>query len=687
MTVGSRELNPGVGGGKILVDTQTSPTGSEAQVVKVAFGPASSATMVDDVDGQRLPVKAAGNALSTGGYWPSTSGVRFPYTANSSRADLLCDVAGNLMIRGPVTTDETSVREDFPGSSIGASVGTVAFTNGSTAITGTGFLASLRHYDYIKRDSDGDSAWAQIQEIVSDTAATLVSGYTGTTGSSASTAASHASVANGTAFTVASSSLTLNMGTAAGSAYIFRNVDFGPLAVNFANTTISQRIANQDVVLGFQNAPTSPRTFARFRFTGTTNTAVICESAYVRSGTPGANDTEQVAITMPSGITSATAARYRVEVLPNKCRFYINDIAVAETSTHMPDAYDLLGVMVGGVNAATVAAGSIAIDGFGVQNFDRLVVGAESNYDRTVFINPDKSAAISIAANSTASGSITDLNGYALATVQLTGTFTATAQIQITNDGTNWVNVTGSNSVINAATGAYMASGNLTATGIYQVDIAGVMGVRVITTAYTSGTITGTVRSTAATGQVSIDGTPTVVVGSGTVTTVTTCSTLTTLANGQTAHSSASTGSPVRVGGRVITTLDTTLAQGDASDLAVSTGQQLLVKQFATSENDWQFVGTVTTTTQTAIKAAGAASIRNFVTGITYQNTNATATTLLIQDGNTTILSISCAASMANPVNLVFPTPLRGTAATAINYTAGTTGANVLLNVQGYQSF
>ena len=78
--------------------------------------------------------------------------------------------------------------------------------------------------------------------------------------------------------------------------------------------------------------------------------------------------------------------------------------------------------------------------------------------------------------------------------IQLTGTFTATAQIQLTTDGTNWINVTGSNSIVNAATGAYMASGNLTATGMYMVDISGSTGVRVITTAYTSGTITGTSR-------------------------------------------------------------------------------------------------------------------------------------------------------------------------------------------------
>jgi hypothetical protein len=78
-------------------------------------------------------------------------------------------------------------------------------------------------------------------------------------------------------------------------------------------------------------------------------------------------------------------------------------------------------------------------------------------------------------------------------------------------------------------------------------------------------------------------------------------------------------------GGRVVTTLDTTLVQGDASDLAVTSGQQLVVKPYASSENDWQYAtpiaSPITNTTAVALKAAGAASIRNFVTSIQYQNT------------------------------------------------------------------
>lgn len=142
----------------------------------------------------------------------------------------------------------------------------------------------------------------------------------------------------------------------------------------------------------------------------------------------------------------------------------------------------------------------------------------------------DQTAAISINANATSSGSITGLSQAATVTIQLTGTWTATLQVQLTRDGTNWVNVTGSNSIINVATGAYIASGNLTANGVYQMCIAGVAGVRVITTAYTpSNVVTGTLAVTAAPALMAIEGVPAVTVSSGTITTVTTCSTVTTV--------------------------------------------------------------------------------------------------------------------------------------------------------------
>jgi len=156
---------------------------------------------------------------------------------------------------------------------------------------------------------------------------------------------------------------------------------------------------------------------------------------------------------------------------------------------------------------------------------------------------------------------------------------------------------------------------------------------------------------------------------------------------GNVAHSAARTCNPITVGGQVTTTLDTSLTQGDVSYLMQSTAGQLLVKEYGSAENDWSYTGVITTNTQTALKAAGAASIRNHCTSLQLMNTSATATTFLLQDGSTTIWQIQLPASMTMPIIVDFRTPKRGTAATAMNFTLGTTGANVFVNASGFQSF
>lgn len=174
-------------------------------------------------------------------------------------------------------------------------------------------------------------------------------------------------------------------------------------------------------------------------------------------------------------------------------------------------------------------------------------------------------------------------------------------------------------------------------------------------------------------------------VTAATVTTVTTVSTLT---GGATAEDSATSSNPIIVGGIARTALPaSTVIAGDAVRLTFSTSGQAVIKPFAVRDLDFFVNTTISTNTQTAIRAAQAAGIRQNITAITYQNTNATATTVTIQDASATLIQFSAAASMANPITLTFPTPLFGTAATALNYTAGTTGASVLLNVTGFNSY
>ena len=289
------------------------------------------------------------------------------------------------------------------------------------------------------------------------------------------------------------------------------------------------------------------------------------------------------------------------------------------------------------------------------------------------------------------------VNSVATLTFQVVGTYTGALSLQGTVDGTNWITF-GGTPILNINTGSLLASVTSALQSTFQADVAGFNKVRITALAAVTGTATLTLRATTAPSLISIDSAlPTgantigaVTIASGTVTTVTTVTTVgtvTTLANGQTAHSSPSSGSPVRIGGRVNTAVDTTLANGDASDLFMTTAGQAVIKAFATSELDWQNFQTLTTNTAAAAKAAGAASVRNYVTAVTVQNTNATATTFLILDGASTLFQVSLPASMTLPISIVFPTPLRGTAATALNVNCGTTGANVLVNIQGYQSF
>lgn len=156
---------------------------------------------------------------------------------------------------------------------------------------------------------------------------------------------------------------------------------------------------------------------------------------------------------------------------------------------------------------------------------------------------------------------------------------------------------------------------------------------------------------------------------------------------GNVTEDSATSDKPIVVGGYVRTaTAPTTLIAGDASRLTVSNGAALIIKPFSVPQADWQYTGTLTTTTAAAAKSAGAASIKNYVTAFQYQNTSATATTVIILDGATVLHTLYAPANMVAPAVMDFPTPLQGTAATALNVNCGTTGANVLVNVQGYQA-
>jgi hypothetical protein len=96
--------------------------------------------------------------------------------------------------------------------------------------------------------------------------------------------------------------------------------------------------------------------------------------------------------------------------------------------------------------------------------------------------------------------------------------------------------------------------------------------------------------------------------------------------------------------------------------------------------------GGIINTGDVEIRAAGAAGVRHYVTGLQLRNANATATEFVIKDGATVIWRTDLPANMAGSMEVPFRTPLKGTAATALNVACITTGAKVYCNMQGFDA-
>lgn len=94
-----------------------------------------------------------------------------------------------------------------------------------------------------------------------------------------------------------------------------------------------------------------------------------------------------------------------------------------------------------------------------------------------------------IAANNTDGIAAAAVANYRAATVQLSGTWSATVSFQISNDGTNWVTIPYNWLVIN---GTAYATG-MTSNGIYEFNVPPAAQYRIRTTAYSSGTVVGNV--------------------------------------------------------------------------------------------------------------------------------------------------------------------------------------------------
>ena len=172
---------------------------------------------------------------------------------------------------------------------------------------------------------------------------------------------------------------------------------------------------------------------------------------------------------------------------------------------------------------------------------------------------------------------------------------------------------------------------------------------------------------------------------SGTITTV---STVTALTGGGVAHDGADSGNPVKVGGRAVTADITAVAASDRTDQLTDALGYQLVRPYALHENLVQgATAAITGTASTEVIAAGGAGVRNYITSLTVINSHATVSTVVeLRDGASTVIHRGYALAAGGGYTITFPTPLRGSTATAVNAFNITTASNVYVSASGYRA-
>jgi hypothetical protein len=372
--------NPGSGGAVLATDEIGGVHYPRSKVVHGADGSATDAS-----DANPLPVVTLHQPA---GFWPGYSG---PDSVVPDRARIDPDHA--LVTRSAVLTDEGTFRCNFANTSLAVSLGAV--TVSSDVVTGTGFLSAEVHKgDYFKVASDAETAWVQVDSIDSNTRLTLVAPYVGSASGTGERSLVQPFTGSGGLISVASGQMTVGSGTTiASNTGVRRFVDFAPLVFR-GRASVSQRIANQTVFVGFEEDAAAPRFFARFALDGTVNTVVRCETGRNPTGAPAASEQEQTTITLPNGATTAAMREYRVELLTEFVRFFVDGILVASHSRVLPQQHDEMTATAEVLNGASAptSSTSLVVDFLTVKNHNKLEVGLLSEADQVVAAQPTMQA-------------------------------------------------------------------------------------------------------------------------------------------------------------------------------------------------------------------------------------------------------------------------------------------------------
>ena len=282
--------------------------------------------------------------LSIGTWLPATPGT-FDGLEKGTRAPLTLGPDGSLQCYSQILTDAGSFREDYPGTSLQNNLtGTMYFTNGSVLVTGVGtsFTTQINRFSFIKLTGHADTVLNSVVAVDNDSTLTLSAPYAGATGNGVGINSFwFPTVGTGGAISVANSLNTFTSGTTAGSnTWVQRGADYGPMEKTI-RFSVSQRIANQTIRMGFVDDFVNPTQQACVELTGTDNTKVTL----VTRSSASASDVESVTATLPTGINTASLINLRVDFHPDRVTLLFDPtegsglIFLAMCKVHIPAPY------------------------------------------------------------------------------------------------------------------------------------------------------------------------------------------------------------------------------------------------------------------------------------------------------------------------------------------------------------
>jgi len=116
---------------------------------------------------------------------------------------------------------------------------------------------------------------------------------------------------------------------------------------------------------------------------------------------------------------------------------------------------------------------------------------------------------------------------------------------------------------------------------------------------------------------------------------------------------------------------------------------RLITRLNSIPENEWVYAaasGGIVNTADNVLIAAAGANIKNYLTGLSVANANATASEIVIKDGASTVIWRMYLAANAPIQSIKFATPLQSSTNTSLTVACITTGTQTYINAQGYKA-